>query len=524
MDQLPQRLRQNHANVIEYHDGQTLVRKPYSLMYQDVCRVMAYLKELGLKPRDKIGSISGNRYEVVVLDLACLFGGWHLVTLPKEQYRNSIHEAINDFALKLCFADELAAGSCRNLIPMSEIAASMLRSVSVEEQIAIPFSAEETFTTVFTSGSTGTPKAIEVRYKCPGHFIASALQLFRLGAGDKIVVFLPLHQFSSRLYVFGAIMGSFDILLTTPDKILFDLRKCKPTILQGVPYFFDSIYESAIKQIKSSLWSRVMFDAFSIFHKIAPARAVRPLQRIVFAEFHKMWGDRMRILITGAAPIRAIVLQFFDILGMPIYEAYGLVETGLISLSYPGSRRIGSVGKILADKDVRFDADGQIIVRSSYFWGTRYVNASAEVAAEVFSEDECVSTGDAGYLDKDGFLYLTGRVKDVLVLTSGDKVQPSAIEQMLISAPSIKQAAVFGNGKPYLVCVLTLKGKSVDRDHISREIAEINGKLSSYARVNGFVIADQHFSTANQQLTAAMKLNRRQISQRYRCELEALYD
>jgi long-chain acyl-CoA synthetase len=523
MDQLPQLLRQNHENGIEYHDGKALVRKTYSRMYQDVCSVMAYLKERRIKPREKIGSISGNRYEVVVLDLACLFGGWHLVSLPKEQYRSSIHEAIRDFSLKLCFADELLVVS-PDLIPMSEIAKAMLQSVTLDEEPVIPFGAEETFTTVFTSGSTGTPKAIEVRYKCPGHFIASALQLFRLGAGDKIVVFLPLHQFSSRLYVFGAIMGGFDILLTTPDKVFFDLRKCKPTVLQGIPYFFDSIYESAIKQIKNSFLTRVSFHAFALFHRIAPSWAVGPLQRIAFRDFHKLWGDRMRVLITGAAPIRPIVLQFFNIVGMPIYEAYGLVETGLISLNYPGNRRTGSVGKILADKAVRFDADGQIIVRSSYLWGTGYVDTSAEVTAEVFSGNECVSTGDAGYVDEDGFLYLTGRIKDVLVLASGNKVQPSAIEQMLICAPSIKQAAIFGNGKPYLVCVLTLKDKSVERQEVSREIAQVNKKLSGYARVNGFVIADQQFSTANQQLTGALKLNRRQINQRYSTELEALYD
>jgi long-chain acyl-CoA synthetase len=523
MKELQSRLAANRTNSFSYPGPGGLVHRSFSDVHADVLKVMGMLHELGLGSRARVGVISSNCYEFVLLDLACLFGGYQFVPLPRETFKSDWTAIGNQLQLGVLFVESSlfqAQDKCVSLDRVRETLSGQALRVAPN---SVPFADDEAFTIVFTSGSTGTPKALEVRLGCASEFITTCLSLFDLGKRDRIAVFLPLSQFSSRLYIYGAIWRGFDVLLSTPGRIFFDLKRCPPTVLQGIPHLFDSIYESMSSQVQASAAGRAAFCALQVANRVLPARIVRLAGRRLFHEAHAFWGGRMRLLITGAAPIRREVLEFFNTIGIPMFEAYGLVETGLITLNHPKDFRIGSVGKVLPGKRVEFDRDQQILVSSPYLWGREYCGAPRAASERVFVRPGWVATGDIGRLDADGFLYLMGRKDEVLVLSNGHKVHPALVEEHLSGSEHIKQAVVFGAGRPSLACVALPRSAQVSDDDLAREVRRVNQALSAHTQISAIVRAKAAFSIENGMITPNLKLNRTGIYEQHRHEIEDAY-
>jgi long-chain acyl-CoA synthetase len=502
-----------------------MVRRTFAAVYDDVARVAALLRREGLKPRARLGVLCANRYEFIVLDLACICLGLHFMPLPVDVNKGRVDEAIAALQLELCFVDDALGRASGPLVRSLRLLADAFGAAGEPEPIVggRTFESDEPFTTVFTSGSTGAPKPMEVRFACPADFIETCLARFVPRPDDCIAVFLPLTQFSSRLYVYGAVMAGFDVLLSTPARIFFDLKLAQPTILQGIPYFFEGIHDSMIGAVRGSTQARWAYRALRGASRAVPGGLFSLAARRAFARVHEFWGGRMRLLVTGAAPIRPEVIEFFNVVGIPMYEAYGLVETGLITLNHPGASRIGSVGRVLPGRQIAFDAEQQITVQSSLLWGQGYAGDAAGAGRDVFVGPDRIATGDVGYLDRDGYLYLRGRRDDVVVLASGHKVHPSLVERELGSSETIKHAAVFGSGRPYLVCVAAPAAPTVATDDLRRDLAETNRRLPANQQVKGLVRARAPFSLENHLLTPSLKLDRRAIYETYRAEIEALY-
>jgi long-chain acyl-CoA synthetase len=520
-------MQNNNTNFVEYFDSKNKIqKKTYSAMYKDIIAICNYLNQEKLKKNSKIGALSRNRYEFVVLDLACILAGFHFISFHFEDFKDKIHEVYNSFNLDLLIVEDSLLSGINpedNIISINELNNQLDKAgiSNLDETRSITFCDEDIFTTIFTSGSTGTPKGIEVKFKSVNHFIKECINKFNLNVDDKTILFLPLSQYSSRCYVYSAIAVGFNIAISTTDKLLFALKYFKPTVFQGVPYFFESIFDNFISQIEVSITKRVAFKLYVFFNGIFPLNLISgKLQKKLFKEIYDFFGGKLRFMITGAAPIRKEVLHFFKNIGLPLFESYGLIETGVITLSYPGHQKIGSVGKVLDDKEISFDSDQQIIVSSSYLWGSKYLNSSDEENARVFFKDGYIATGDVGYLDKDGYLYLSGRIKEVIILSNGTKIHPNLIEKELNSSSLIKQSAVFGDNKPSLSCVIVKSSKTITDEEISEEINRINKRLSASQQIKKYVIATEDFSNQNKMITSNMKLDRKRIFQHYKSELE----
>jgi long-subunit acyl-CoA synthetase (AMP-forming) len=226
------------------------------------------------------------------------------------------------------------------------------------------------------------------------------------------------------------------------------------------------------------------------------------------------WGGRLKYLWTGSAPIDRALLEDYDRAGVPVFEGYGMTETGMIAKNYPGRRRISSVGQPFPEKEVRISEDGEVLVRSEFHAADCYLRGETGV----FRPDGWIATGDLGRFDDDGYLYLVGRCKDTLVLQSGHKVHPPQLEEALRREPAIADCAVVGHGRPHQVAVVELRTADAD---VPAALDRHNAVAAAHERVHGYVVsppfADAGLTTSNG------KLNRAAITERFRDALEQLY-
>ena len=517
-------LKNNSCNYIEYDRN---IRKSFKDVYCDVLSMYELMKKKDIKRGDRIGILCKNCYEYIVIDLACILGGYIMVSFHlNDNFKISDHLFLQ-YDLKLLIVNEIHQDDTKphNKILYLEQIKEQIKATSIDpskETVDIsPFSDEDLYTIVFTSGSTGRSKGLAVKYKCPGEFINTCINKFGLCETDKVLLFLPMSQFSSRCYVYAAIIIGVNLAVIKPDELLWGLRKYKPTAFQAVPFVFEQIYESFQNTIHNSFKLGVSYKLFLIFKKVMPSYMLHKIQKKLFRNIYEMFGGNVKLMITGAAPISPYLLKTFHDIGLTIYEGYGLVESGMISLNYPGNNRIGSVGKVLDNKKVELDKDGQILVSSPFLWGSSYIDAEEEDNARVFLNDGRIATGDIGYFDEDGYLYITGRMKDVIIMSTGLKINPLTIEKKLYSSDLIKQAIVFGDNMPNLIAVIVRQDNSITYDQLQVEITKINSSLSIDYRINDFIISDIAFTVENGMMTSNIKMDRKNINNHFKDKLAA---
>ncbi len=518
------KLKNNTCNYIEYDKNK---HKSFNDIYYDVVSMYELFKKQGIEQGDRVGLLCKNCYEYLVVDLACILGGYIMVAFHQNDNFMKSEKLFTQYNLKLLIVDEVYENSIeqKNKILYLDQVKDWLNTNTVNIQSnsieSSPFMAEDLFTIVFTSGSTGRSKGLAVKYKCPEEFVHTCIDKFKLCDTDKVLLFLPMSQFSSRCYVYAAILIGFNLAVVKPDELLWGLRKYKPTTFQAVPFVFEQIGETLKNKINNSMKLHVLYKLFLMIKKILPTNIKRKIQKKLFRNIYELFGGNIRLMITGAAPVSPYLLETFCDIGLTIYEGYGLVESGMIALNYPGNNRIGSVGKILENKRVKLDQDGQILVSSQYLWGDSYIDANEEDNKRVFLSDGWIATGDIGYFDEDEFLYITGRMKDVIIMSTGLKINPLTIEKELYALDLIRQAIVFGDNMPGLVAVIVPKDNSVTNELLQNEVRKVNASLPKDYRVNDFIISDIAFTVENGMMTSNIKMNRKEIFNRFKNQINA---
>jgi len=216
-------------------------------------------------------------------------------------------------------------------------------------------------------------------------------------------------------------------------------------------------------------------------------------------------------------------LKIYEQAGLRIYEAYGINEVGLVSLNNEHDYRRGSVGKPYPSKEILISKEHEILIKSEYNWGTHYINDVRNAAAQTFTKDGYVATGDIGYLDEDGFLYIQGRLKEVLVLSNGDKIHPGVIEEDLKQTRLVKQAVAIGNQRPFIVCVIVLEDPKLPIGKIKDAIHEINKGYANSFKIKDFIIANSPFTVENGLMNSTLKINRNAVYKKYEVKIENLY-
>jgi long-subunit acyl-CoA synthetase (AMP-forming) len=345
-----------------------------------------------------------------------------------------------------------------------------------------------------TSGTTGEPKGMGASAGSINSSLNAVQEMFAHGDGDNIFVFLPLSLLQQRYWIYSALYFGHDVTVSTYEAAFPTLSRVKPTVVMGVPAFFDT----AMRHIE--------------------AMAVRS-KRHVAEQAQRFFGPNIRYLWTGSAPAAAATLRFFENCMLPIFEGYGLNETCIVTKNHPGASREGSVGRVLPGKQVLLDSNGVISVRCDYPVSTRYEYAKPGESERVFPGDGIVQTNDLGYFDEDGFLYIRGRADDVIVLENGKKIIVRPLEEDMKTSPAIEECVIFCPTSTHLVAVVSAASDIPDEAAIAEQLAKTNASSGSDEQISKVIIAEARFSVANGMLTSQFKPKRRQIAEKYQAQI-----
>lgn len=473
-------------------------------------RVAHRLHAMGLRARDRIGVLARNRIEWVLLDLAIIkLGG---VTAGFEAGRFEPHQIIQAYGLSALFIDDgdqvgASAG------PVHDIGAVLAWSDGPALVDAPPlhdgYDPAEILAIKFTSGSTGVPKGLEATAASVDASLAAVQEMYAHGDGDNLLVMLRLALLQQRYWIYSALLNGHDITLSDVDHAVESARATSPTVVMGVPGFYESLRSQLLA---SDLPGEGAGEGHGDGAAAARGRAIQAAL-----------GGRIRYLWTGSAPCSRAVLSFFNEAGVPLFEGYGLNETCIVAKNHPGAFRLGSVGRVVPGKTVRFDRDGILIVGSRHPVNCRYTWCGEGVNEKTFLPSGEVKTWDLGHVDADGFLYIHGRADDVLTLSSGRNVLVRLIEERLKELPGVHECVLAGNGRPYLTAIVSPARAAPDPAALGQQLQALNAALLPEQRVLAAIVAREPFSVDNGQLTSQFKPRRKDIHQRHAATLERLH-
>jgi long-chain acyl-CoA synthetase len=394
------------------------------------------------------------------------------------------------------------------------------------------------FTTLYTSGTTGTPKAVPLTHNNIVQNFLGILDIIPIENTDASLSFLPLSHIFERTVGFVCVLGVGATIYyaESMDTVARDLLIAKPTFIISVPRLYDKIYakvmgNAGVKKIILALALGIgaNFKRDGFLWKLA--------YKVVFSKIHQKTGGNVRFLVSGGAPISRHVEKFFNAIGLPVVQGYGLSETSPI-ITANLDQKVGSVGKPLDNLDVKIADDGEICVKGpSVFSG--YSNGSND---DVFTEDGFFRTGDLGYFDHQGYLYVSGRKKEIIVLSNGKNVSPNRVEEQLLQSQYVNQLVVVGDNKHYLSALIVIDVDNVQqalgvsdsldvlskqpsvKELIAADLKRLSVHLATFETVKRFALVPNEFSIDGKELTPTLKLRRQEINKKYHDLIESLYD
>jgi long-chain acyl-CoA synthetase len=437
-------------------------------------------------------------------------------------------------------------------IPLAELRAAGRRSDRRELEVrAAAVAPDDACVYMYTSGTTGPPKACILTHGNYRTMVNMVDEVSPLEGDELIYLYLPLAHAFALLIQFVAVERGITVAYweKDPQKILPNLVELKPTYFPSVPRVFEKIYALARAQAPDpDALDAAIAVGFEVRELEERGEEVPPELRerferadeALFGPVRALFGGRMRQCVTGAAPIAVEILKFFYACGIPIYEGYGMTETATAATSNrPGEFRFGSVGRPFPGVQVRIADDGEILVRGPNIFRGYYKEdaASAEALAGGW-----LHTGDLGRLDDDGYLYVTGRKKDIIITAGGKNITPANLENGLKASRWISQAVVVGDRRPYLVALITLDPEELAafaaehglepdkvpqseamRHEIARLVEDVNTRVGRVEQIKRFTILPEDFSQAAGELTPTLKVKRNVVGEKYADEIAALY-
>ncbi len=440
----------------------------------------------------------------------------------------------------------LMAGSADDAISMHELAARGAGRPETEwEARWSAVGADDLCTIIYTSGTTGPPKGCMISHGNYRSMLDMVNEVSVTSGDDVTYLFLPLaHAFALLIQ-----LGSFDLGATLaywerdPLKIVPNLAEVKPTYFPSVPRIFEKIYTAATASVakEGGLKEAIFNWAVRVGKRMREAERSggRPglllrkqyevADKQVLSKIRALFGGRVRLAATGAAPINPEILRFFDAAGVLVVEGFGMTETSTaVSISTPDAFKFGTVGRALPGGAVRIADDGEILVKGPNIFKGYYKNP--EATAETLT-DGWLHTGDLGELDTDGYLRITGRKKDIIITAGGKNITPANLEAEIKQSPLVSQCVVVGDRHPYLVALITLDPDEAGkleagadaRAMISEHIDEVNRKFARVEQVKKFAILDHDLSQETGELTPTLKVKRAVVIDKYADEIEKLY-
>ena len=401
---------------------------------------------------------------------------------------------------------------------------------------------DDLFTFIYTSGTTGPPKACMIRHRNYYSMVQKSDEFEeRLTLpGDVLLLYLPLaHNYGRLLHLSGAYIGFTTAFLPDPMQAAAELPRVRPTLFPSVPRVYEKIYATVAARFdaETGVRRRLVDWALRVGREVSVlrqanepvpaglARKHRLADRLVYSKVKERLGGRLRIANAGGAPLSRDVAEFFHSIDILILEGYGLSEvTTAATVNRPDAFKFGTVGRPMPGVELRFEPDGEILIRSNTVFAGYY--RDPEATAEVLDGDGFVHTGDVGHLDEDGFLVITDRKKDIIVTAGGKNVAPQNLENELKTHAIVSQALVIGDRRPYIGVLITLDPdvpSDTPEAAVGRAVDAVNEGRSRYEQIKRFRILPRDFSLEHDELTPTLKIRRKVILEHFAEDVEALY-
>jgi len=555
----------------------------YKQVGERVKHFRAGLASLGVKKGDRIGIISRNRSEWLIAEIASYGVGAWFVPMYEKELRSMWEYVLKDAACKILIVSTQEiyekVKDFTELIPTLEkvivIEGSGPHSMIAYEEIGKknPVSAcypepKDAAVIIYTSGTTGNPKGVMLSHGNLCFASQAGYHLYKEDLTEETVSFSHLpwahsYAISAELHnvlQFGGSIG----LMDTIKNMGSDLVKVRPTVLMSVPRVFNTIYKGIYKRMneeggmKQKLFIMAVSAAKKRFETGNSGIGYRLLNKLVLDKIRERFGGRLQFALTASARMNEEVALFFYSIGLPTYDAYGLTETSpVITMNAPKAYKFGSVGKPVEQTNVVIDQsvndkprdDGEIVVYGPQVM-IGYYNKPVETK-KVLQDDGGLRTGDRGKLDEEGYLFITGRIKEQYKLQNGKYIFPATIEEGIRSLPYVANAMVYGDGKEYNVCLVALDTENIEDwahemkldihpDDLLAGVAKPGSDLKKFLSIaiskslkndfrkyeipKKYFFITEDFTHENGMLTQTMKIKRRAILNKYGEHLEQLYE
>ncbi len=590
---VPDMLRSNATEfssrlAIKYRKQGTFVTLTYSAYYERVLMVSRGLGKMGVKRGDRIAILSENRAGWVIADMGILCTGSVTVPIYPTNTPEQIEYMINHSGAKIVFVSGKFQYSkllkVREAIPELQLVVSFERFIGdpllpvttfyqlseidspitaeekkeIESKIAL-VKPEDMLTLIYTSGTTGVPKGVMLSHN---NILTNTRYLTEqsgaIDENDVLLSFLPLSHILERTAGYymtirnGALLAFADSIEKVPE----NMYEIQPTVMVSVPRLFEKIYHRIFENAhKMSPVKKTLFHwAVDVGKRYVAATYINRqpstllniqyalADKLVFSKVRAKFGGRMKLFCSGGAPLDKNINEFFWVIGIPIFEGYGLTETSpALSFNNFEHIRFGSVGVPLAETEFKIAADGEIMVKGPQIMLGYYNNP--EATAEAIQEG-WFKTGDIGHIE-DSFIFITDRKKEIIITAGGKNIAPQPIENELKMDKYVSSAFVYGDRKPYVTALIVPNMERIlefaKDQHLhyleiedlvineqiqklfEQRIADINSRLAPYETIKKFVLLARDFSIEGGELTPTLKLRRKIIYEKYKHRIEDMY-
>ena len=528
----------------------------------------------GISFGDRVAIMAKTRYEWTVLDFAIWFAGAVPVPIYETSSAEQVDWILTDSASVAIIVETPALvdlvkpimpATCKNIWNITDnVLATLIaagKSISDDEisKRREALKPETLATLIYTSGTTGKPKGVHLTHgnflsEC-GNVVNGASDLF-LKPGGSTLLFLPVAHVFGRMVQIGAITAGLHLAHCSDiTKLPADLGTFKPTFVLAVPRIFEKIFNGAEAKAEAAGKGKIFHKAVAVavaYSVAMDSKRISPLlklqhglfDKLVYSKIRAGLGGRVEAAISGGAPLGERLGHFYRGAGIRVLEGYGLTETTAgATLNLTAAHKVGSVGKPIPGTTIKIADDGEVLIKGPIVMKGYWQNDAAN--AEVFTNDNYFRSGDLGKLDNEGYLYITGRKKELIVTAGGKNVAPAVLEDRLRANPLISQCMVVGDNKPFIAALITLDPDAIKpwasankkegativdltKDPtllavIQTAVDEANKAVSRAESIRKFTVLPVDFTIPGGQLTAKLSVKRHVVAQQFAREIDELF-
>ncbi len=555
--------------LIQPMGGGTTATYSWNQYRRIVKEITCGLRSLGIQRGDVVAIQSETRAEFYFADMGILSNGSIAAAMYTSYPQGAAIAKLRAVGAKLAFVENpkmlatlaaslsgaepietrwvLMTGSAEGVMTLDELRElgreAMAEDAQMFARIYLETQPDDTAIIYLTSGSTGEPKMGMVTHRAIVANVAAAPAVLPLGPKDTTIAFLPSAHITQRLvlelmpFAFGMVIYFSESLTRLPKEI----QSVRPTFLLAPPRLWERMHTSIVTELKkkpnvvqnlfqAGLGLALKAAEYRQEGKSVPVWISAPLgliDHVVFSKVREKLGGRITLAVSGSAPLGKDLASFFNALGVNLIEGFGLTEGGVTHLNPIAKPIVGSIGKLLPTVECKLMEDGEIALNGPTLFSGYYKDA--EATAKVFTPDGWLLTGDIGSVDAEGYWYITGRKKEILVASNGKKIYPNRIEGMFKGQPLLGQFVLVGAKRSFVTALFTLSAAAAEtlsepaEEVINRAVKDVNRNVESHEQIRKFKILPREFSIEHGEVTPSMKIRKTVVMEHFASEINEMY-